>query len=91
MPTPGGPNNSTLSPLPTQRDVASSRICFGSTEGCASYSKLSSVRTYGNFAIDMPIWMRRSSLRATSAVHSIASASRRFSSARPAWSSSVSS
>jgi hypothetical protein len=31
--------------------------------------------------MDIPIWMRRSSLRATSAVHSIVSASRRSSAA----------
>ena len=44
LPTPGGPSSSSASPLATQRPVASSRICFGSSEGWASKSKPSRSR-----------------------------------------------
>jgi hypothetical protein len=36
LPALGGPGSNTPSPLAAQRDVTSSRICLGSTEGCAS-------------------------------------------------------
>ena len=65
----GRPEQQHASPLPTQRQVASSRTSFASSDGCAANSKPSSVRTNGNLAIELAIWMRRSSLRATSASH----------------------
>jgi hypothetical protein len=48
------------------------------------HSHILTIRGDSYLAMDNPIWMRRSSLRATSAVHGIVSASRRLSSARAA-------
>ena len=48
LPTPGGPSSSKASPLAIQRQVARSRICLGSSDGWASNSKPSRVRTKGN-------------------------------------------
>ena len=91
LPTPGGPSSSKASPLAIQRQVARSRICLGSSEGWASNSKPSRVRTKGNLAMPRPIWIRRSSRWRTSASQSRSSASRIERSRRPASSRRLSS
>ncbi len=91
LPTPGGPSSSRFSPLAIQRPWARSRICLGSTDGCASKSKPARSFTTGKWASFSAMSMRRWSLRAISRSHMSASVSRAERLARPASSSRVSS
>jgi hypothetical protein len=55
-----------VSPLATNRPLARSRICFGSSEGWGLEVEAGKVKHVRNFAIDTAISIRRSSLRASS-------------------------
>src|SRR3954451_10444979 len=68
LPTPGGPRSRSASPFAMKRPVASSRTWLLSIEGWAAKSKPARSRTNGKRASPMLISMRRSSLRAISAL-----------------------